>query len=479
MTNEEFSESDPSVSEIPSQRETKKPRSWWATILTVLLIFLLPTLVYVFLADRFGFHGPRMNADLLLIAILTALIARKARTIATILAVLGITVALAIQIGIGIGTIYIDDPALIREYIGFIAFWPWREIAYWSAFAAVGMFLLYLLLRRVDLAKARILPIAALLLIVSGLDIWGETETGYNYLGDNILTSSGVRLIKLGHQWAASPGFSSEPLTESMMAKKALMETPLPDRMLSVSVEALGLAKNQAYNDAIVTPMKRILAGHYDIEIGDHSAIGGTLSGEMRELCNLRTAGTPTAAVAKELSPNCLPKHLAGLGYKTLGIHGNSRFFYNRQEVYPALGFTDTLFSDSFPMGDLPAPRCKTRAFDGICDSAAFAAALKFIGEAPKRYAHVMTLDTHFPLGTTDLGDESCNRVSGLSNSDLCLYVNQMANLLAELARQLVAADIGPDVIFIFGDHAPPYVTATERAYFERDTVPFIVLRKR
>ncbi len=450
-----------------------------ATFVTLLLAVVLPTAAYMIMAERFGFLGPRLNVDLLLVSIVGILLARSVSLLAAPFMVVGIALVLAIQVGIGVGTVYIDDPALIREYISFVRFWPWRLISFWGMAAAAGLFPFYLLLKRVDVAKASLLPMAALLLLLSGLDIAGRTAVGYSYLGDNIATSSAVRLGKLLRQWAISPGFSARPIDRPMLVREVVALRPLPERVVSVSVEALGLANDPHFNEAVMAPMRGILKDRFTIEIGRHAFEGGTLSGEMRELCNQRTAGTPTLNAARTLSVSCLPELLAKRGYETLGMHGNSGFFYNRSVIYPELGFRKALFYEDLAKGVEHAPKCKTRAFDGICDSAMFAKALAFVGDRPNRYAHVMTLDTHFPLGATALGDERCGRVPGLSDPDLCLYANQMANLLAGLARQIAASPVPPDAIYIFGDHAPPYIVGQQRMFFDRHTVPFITIRRR
>lgn len=450
-----------------------------ATLAYVALTFLLPTLVFVVLKQMFGLQGPSINADFLLLGIAAAIGAAWHRKTFLFILVVGIFIIMLIHIGIGVGAVYIDDISLVRDYFQFIRYWPWREISFWTALGVAGMGVLYAALLRIDCRKVRVLPIVALLAAFIAVDFVGDTRLGHEFIPDNVLTSSANRTFKLIRKWQTSPGFTATPIAEPMMAHRIAMGGAPADRILSVAVEAYGLADTAAFNRVITDPMEQIVAPRYTVRIGTHAAKGGTLTGELRELCNLKTAGTPNAEERARIAPDCLPRLLREEGYRTLGIHGNSGFFYNRREVYPAIGFEKTLFYDDFLKADPKTRRCKTRAFDGICDEATFGAALGFLGGEGRRFAHVMTLDTHFPLDAMVPADRKCDLVSGLTDEDLCIYAHRMRDVLTTLGRQLATVPNPPDLVFVYGDHPPPYMTKDERAYFNRDAVPFIVLTRK
>lgn len=440
------------------------------------LIFL-PSIAYAIVAEYLGFLAPRLNLDLLLIYLLCVVVATRAPRLAAALAIGGMTFALAVQLMLGVGAIYIDDPVLIREYVAFVEFWPWRLISFWTVIGAAFLLGLYFLIRRVNFARARIWPAVALFAILLLLDLAGRSAAGHAMVGGNLATSSTVRTLKLVRAWATTEPFSATPLERPMMVAEA--RSAMPSRIVSISVEALGLSLDPRFNSAMFAPMRKALGAGFVVEVGRHRFKGATLSGELRELCAYETAGTPTRADALALSGDCLPSILLDAGYRTLGVHGNSRYFYNRFEVYPALGFTETLFYDDFMNRPGRSPLCATRAFEGICDRTAVRAALAFVAERPRSFAHVMTLDTHFPLGETALGDADCGLVPGLDDADLCLYANQMSNLLAQIGEEIRSSPTPPDVIYIFGDHAPPFAVATERFSFDREHVPYVTITRR
>ncbi len=442
-----------------------------------LVALVLPVAAYIFCAERFEFLGPRLNLDLLAICIAGIFIARRAPRVAPFFVVAGIAFALTIQFALGLGAVYVDDPALLAEYFSFIAFWPWRLIISWLSVALAVLAMLYFVLSRIDIRNAHMMPFALLLLACGVLDLASRTEVGFRLVGDNLATSSAVRAFKLARTWSSASAFRALPIEQPMMVRE-VDSAGTPDKIMSLSVEAFGLFQDRAVNEQIVASLRRALGNGFDVEAGRHPFKGATLSGEMRELCNVRTAGTPRLADARALQPRCLPAHLAARGFATLGIHGNSGFFYNRRNLYPTIGFGQTLFYDDLMTGPRPAHRCKTRAFEGVCDQDTVGAALEHLSKPGRRYAHVMTLDTHFPLGVTALGDERCGLAVNLSDPDLCLYANQMATLLGRIGKQIASAPVVPDAVYIFGDHAPPYVVATKRHAFDRKHVPFIVIRR-
>ena len=81
-------------------------------------------------------------------------------------------------------------------------------------------------------------------------------------------------------------------------------------------------------------------------------------------------------------------------------------------------------------------------------------------------------------LGFPELAGVAYYLGHGYTDADLCLYFNQMSNLLAMIGREVRGARTPPDRVYLFGDHAPPYAVASERNFFNRKEVPFITLRR-
>jgi hypothetical protein len=458
----------------------QSPTDARATLLLFAIVVAVPSVTFWWLWSRFGFTLPPLNADFVLVYAAAILIARSlSRRLASALAVAGAALVFAVHLFLGLGFIYIDDPALIREYIGFAAVWPWRLILTYAAIGALFLIGLYLAVARIKIESAALWPAVPLILVLILLNEASDTPGFHRYLGANLVTSSTVRTAKLAHTLATKPGFTQEPLNAPSMNQDAEAFLKQGASILSISVESWGLAKQASFNEFILRALESELGGKYTIKFGSHPSKGGTLTGELRELCARKTAGTPTAADADEMAAYCLPNRLKQAGYKTLGIHGNSGTFYNRQTVYPKLGFTSALFLNDLIGARYKAPRCHHVAFDGVCDASAIAVAAEFTGGGQKSYAHVMTLDTHFPLAPDSSSDMKCAPQLGTQMADLCLYANQFAALMKKIGSVIAKQDRPPDVIFIFGDHPPPYAVAVARSYFHDDKVPYLTLVRR
>lgn len=442
-----------------------------------LVVIILPTLGYAIFSKMFGFTAPIINIDLVLAYLVAVALFRLSPIASVTVATLSIALIIGVQILLGLGFIYLEDPALVIEYLSFIDLWPWKLILLWAGLGLVVLGALALLLRSLDLTRASLWPGALLLIALLGAEMADRTPLGHQLVGSNLATSSIVRMGKLVHKWMTSARFVARPLPATMMVDLAAQDPA--QRILSIGVEAYGVSHSPRFDESILRPALAVLAPLYTIEVGRHAFKGATLSGEFRELCGLRTAGTPTRADALAMRPDCLPQLLHDRGFRSLAIHGNSGLFYNRSAAYPAIGFDRTLFYSDFTTRDRRAEKCVTRGFEGICDASTVRAALDFLTPDERRYAHVMSLDTHFPLGANRLGGAECPPELAGWTVDLCLYRNQMANALARMARELAAAPALPDVVFIFGDHAPPYAIAEQRNFFDRTHVPFITLRRR
>ena len=451
------------------------PTTWRDTIWLFTLLFLAPTALLFVLSHVVGAMVSWFNVDLLGVYIVAVLIGRRSQALGVAVALVGLAIVILIQALMSIGLVYIQDPALILEYLGFIQFWPWRVIGQYSAMGLAGLFVVWLLLRRIRVGRARILPAVIVLVLAIGVDLLGRTSVGYDLVRTNFATSSVYRGGRVVLSWTNPPDFTVRAFEGSTVRDTLLRSSERPARILSISFESFGTAKESAFDDVEIAPLQQILGEEYVIERSRHAFKGATLAGEIRELCGLEISGTPSASEAKALRTRCVPAHLLQEGYETLGIHGNSRFFYNRTEVYRAIGFNEVLFFDDLKSRGHQV--CRTRAFSGICDSETVRAALEFLAKHPKAFAHVMTLDTHFPLGTRKPNDDVCT--AGKYSKDLCLYQNQVAMVLGEIAEAVARSPAKPDLIYIFGDHAPPYVMAAERAFFDRRHVPLLTLHRR
>lgn len=452
-----------------------------SSALLLLVVVVLPSLFSAVVSLWFGHPPPLVNLDLLVCYVLIVVFARRRSALGVPVGVVLVALICAVPILRSVGWVYIADPAQVAGYLAFIQYWPWAAFAkvFGAALLVIGAFAW--LLRRTPRASARLAPAVALLLLVQAADaISGASRfsSGYFSLNVNISTSSAYQLFAMAWQWSQTPAFRLvESLPVSMAAQLSTAEV-LPPRIASISVESWGIFRNPAWNDLVLRQLRSRVALRYSIEFSSRPFMGGTLSGELRELCGAATRGVPSVEeLSGSVGGRCAPAQLVSKGYATWAGHANFGEFYHRVHLYPEMGFQKSMFKNDF--GPLAKTTCPGGVFAGPCDSLVLRTAADFLASRPAAFVHVMTLDTHFPLRARTMADHTCPPDEAMDDADLCLYVHRFADALDEIASVLASAIGGADLLYLYGDHAPPYAGGALRAAFDPNRIPVLVLRRR
>ncbi len=155
-----------------------------------------------------------------------------------------------------------------------------------------------------------------------------------------------------------------------------------------------------------------------------------------------------------------LPSILEQLGYKTFALHPGYRWFYNRQNVYPNLGFSKMVFEDDFP----------SEAYRGafITEKATIDKLLEMMEDHLANHPGVpmfgfcVTIENHVAYEDRFL-------LSGMENfSTSLLLTSQERNILGNYLEGVRQADLQlerlatwlealeePAVLLYYGDHLP------------------------
>jgi len=246
-------------------------------------------------------------------------------------------------------------------------------------------------------------------------------------------------------------------------------------QLLSIAVESYGLALDQKGRDALIAPLIERTRSEYAITQGAHRFYGATFQGEVRELCGARLLGNASTPRVMFRLSSCLPARLRREGFDTEAIHGNGGDIYSRAKLYPAMGFRRTWFYEDLRTTDPNVSPCFGTLFNGACDARVYERALSLF-DGQKRFVHVMTLDSHLPVPFTV--PSNCPS-QFISTAPLCSYAVLIRRSLAQLGSALSHAKVKPDLVFVYGDHAPPFNSAEARNAFAEDAVPFLVLQRR
>lgn len=359
-------------------------------------------------------------------------------------------VILAVQMLVAIGGLYVSDIWAIFDYFSFISDWPWKIFLPFIIFGVVAIVAYYYALRTICFRKIPLWVPLLTLLVVLGLDSLGPAsplKLRANVVEANVATSSAAELYAIIPRLMDSSARLPEPIEAPL--KQVVLEKAVPDRILSISVEAWGLFQNDDQNDKIERALKERLGADYTIRTVQRASYHGTINGEFRELCGWVILWMPSAKDAQAMRNDCMPAILAARGWKTYGLHGNSGLFYDRRRIYPAIGFETVTFREDFDR--LEETPCKSIGFTGWCDQVVLRQGMKQLAQEERSFVHVMTLDTHLPLRAT----REEQRLCGKSNFDACVYMLRFSQSLRNIAEAITEAPVRPDVVFIWGDHPP------------------------
>lgn len=279
--------------------------------------------------------------------------------------------------------------------------------------------------------------------------------------------------------------------TDSLRSQLATEHAALPDRIVLIVVESMGVPRGADLEEAfgpLATPAVR---ARYEVRTGTVPFAGATTSGEFRELCGVRMSH---ASVRRYDTPACLPAQLAARGYQSLAMHAYNGALFERREWYPRIGFQQMLFADELNPRK-SAPRCGLM-FNGPCDaSVASLLRAQLSSGGGRRFVYWLTLSSHFPLDPR--APTSRDACAGLGSAgrteEACALWSSLWPVVEGVAAIAADTSLPPAWYILVGDHAPPQLPgevgapsarqanayAEDRLPFALDEVSFIELRPR
>lgn len=245
-----------------------------------------------------------------------------------------------------------------------------------------------------------------------------------------------------------------------------------------VLVESWGLARNPALNNALDLPYTDpALRARYDIHQGTTPFYGGTVAGEARELCG-NTLGVGLLSASQPQFQQCVPAHLASLGYRIIAVHGMDGHMFERSTWYPTMGFQEEWFHNELVAQGLPD--CQG-AYNGSCDADVgnwIGRRLANLEPAPV-FIHWVTLNSHIPVLVPSmlLTGAPCTPALGLEPyTTLCSWYQLVENVHQTVNRLALGRLGRPTIFIVVGDHAPPFHDISLRDSFSQTDVPYVVL---
>lgn len=438
----------------------------------LILLFLIPSAIGFYVSYNAGhLYPPLSNIDYIILLVFLIYLSRVRNFPCATFALMGVISIISVQMISAIGGLFVSDIGALIDYFGFVQEWPWGVYVPFIVGGAVIIGLYYFLLKTIDF---RSIPLWAPLLLLGttlALDVLGAAsplKLKYNVLEANVATSSAVELYGLSPRILHPVAWAPTPVNAPL--KEIILKSPMPARALSVAIESWGVFQEDELNSRILENFEQLVGSSYQIHSQNRGSRSGTINGEFRELCGLTILSMPSAQEAYSVREHCLPAILASKGWDTHGLHGNSGLFYDRRRIYPAIGLENVRFREDFDR--VETSPCRSVGFTGWCDPVVLRQGMTQLAASARSFVHVMTLDTHLPLRPVKGEVLNC----GNTNEDVCLYVHRFRHTLDNIAKAINEAPVKPDMVFIWGDHPPPFIHKETRDQFIPNQVPMLIL---
>lgn len=243
---------------------------------------------------------------------------------------------------------------------------------------------------------------------------------------------------------------------------RRLLNKKQPQKVLIIILESWGETPEQL---AQLLPKLSKAAGPSAVHSGYAHYNGPTLSGEIRELCGKVLS---FRSVESSLA-NCLPQQAKHLNYTTTAFHGYEGFFYNRQIIYPQLGFDKSVFGTDLKEED----RCGG-AFNGICDDAVLNHARAQLLIPGKQFVYIMSLSAHEPVDNSLYRRKYIENYISQQPASLNSRIANEALLLSAISEARKIAKRDGMIMYVAGDHNPP--GQEEALGLPQGEVPYVII---
>jgi phosphoglycerol transferase MdoB-like AlkP superfamily enzyme len=187
---------------------------------------------------------------------------------------------------------------------------------------------------------------------------------------------------------------------------------------------------------------------------------GGTANAEFEVLTGMNMDFLPSGSVPYAQYIRHPVPSVVGLfdrhGYRTVAIHGNTRTFWSRDQVYKHIGFQDFIASEELRAanGEAGAPG------DFLDDRETFDKSIEMLradSQPAPQFQLLITLGTHGPYDGPAKGTWYTDPARPGDAAAINVYGDKMRHLDENLARYFAALKQlkAPPTVILFGDHQP------------------------
>lgn len=187
------------------------------------------------------------------------------------------------------------------------------------------------------------------------------------------------------------------------------------------------------------------------IHQGHFTAVGATVTGEIRELCQKRLMAMDTRQISADELKGCIPNLLKNKGYNTYSVYSGYEGLYSPEYWYPLAGLDKRYFFKDLPEGG----HCKYT--DARCDILLTDKVKELLLSSEKSFVYWLTLNTHAPYNDIVFIDGfDCNVVGLETGTAVCNNYKLHYQFFTALAQMIEDPQLKGIEVYIVGDHPAP-----------------------
>jgi hypothetical protein len=243
-----------------------------------------------------------------------------------------------------------------------------------------------------------------------------------------------------------------------------------------IVLESWGYIKNKAIRLEQMDALTKLKLNGYKVVTDSSTFQGGTSQAEARELLNKSGEAYYSIIQNHPKNTNSIIEHKNKMGYYTNAFQAFSGFHSSGFWFRKSLGF-ETMKDLKYFKDSLHAPVNYNNHYEAVNDEIVFEYGIKKAFSNGKSFTYILTINTHLPFkgnaNSKILTNDELEALPSQEAKEQYARIKEQFNFIAELLKKYPI-----DKLVIVGDHPPPFIKNSERAFYSKKLVPAIILSR-
>ena len=460
----------------------KNDKIFWSIIL--FLIVLLPNIIFYILKQYFAYERPLIIYDYFFIIILIGL---RAPSIITWFIYL---ILISFELILITSKVYFFKLDIFIRNLTYIKYYNFSyhqiAVSFCLIFSITFIFFILKKIKNMNVINLKIIKISALFLVLTFFfDVLNGSSDIVNvsffrkFSRNNIASlNSRTVYLSLSNLYAKA----NKPIInqKGQSITYDYFSNDSTNNQMLIMIESFGQIqdsiKRGRYQQSISSIFKQ---NNWNTLWGESYFNGSTTNGELRELLNCNGDYRFFNSINNQNKINSIFDIKKNQGYQIKAIHSYKGGMFERNLWWKNIGIDSAFFLEDFIKNNLYLNY--ENSFTSLFDEEAFDAIQNKIKIGDKQFTYFLTVNSHLPF----LGNPKIPIISKLFNIDSEINISEEAknqnkrisNLLEHIAKNLNGHKI--DKILIIGDHAPPFIDKSDKAFYSNKLVPYLLVYKK